>query len=276
MARRICQSLLALLLCGLILAAIDMTRHATALYRLENKKVDLARWRYRVVELPAESPENLGLFYDSRSRFTLWRQHLIARPDLVIVTNKKLDESMTRDLAVTRMADLCLQDCTGLTPAVMTEISGISTIRELEVGMCEVTDEAFNLVWSRLPNLEHMDVCYRQELPGMDHLDLTHRLLTEAGFRDIKQAKKLKRLDLHGEWQNIDQVIARVSEAPALERLIIEDGEHMEEASAERLARMPALREVKWINAQPPAAFVARLKALQPRLKLISIHDTEL
>jgi hypothetical protein len=38
---------------------------------------------------------------------------------------------MTRDLAVTRMADLCLQDCTGLTPAVMTEISGISSIREL-------------------------------------------------------------------------------------------------------------------------------------------------
>jgi len=29
------------------------------------------------------------------------------------------------------------------TPAVMTEISGISTIREIEVGMCEVTDEAF-------------------------------------------------------------------------------------------------------------------------------------
>jgi hypothetical protein len=276
MARRICQFLLALLLCGLTLVAIDMTCHGAALYRLENRKVGLASWRYRVVDRAAESPEDLGLFYDSRSRFTLWRQHMIAHPDRVIVTNMKLDESMTRDLAVTRMADLCLQDCTGLTPAVMTEISGISTIRELEVSTCEVTDEAFNLVWSRLPNLEHVDVCYRLELPGVDQMDLTNRLLTEAGFRDIKQAKKLKRLDLHGEWQSIDQVIARVSEAPALERLIIEDGKHMEEASAERLASMPALREVKWVNAQPRAAFVARLKALQPRLKLISIHDTEL
>jgi hypothetical protein len=66
-----------------------------------------------------------GLFYGSRSRFTVWRQHMIARPDLVIVTGKKSHEAMTRDLAVTRMADLCLQDCTGLTPAVLTVISGI-------------------------------------------------------------------------------------------------------------------------------------------------------
>jgi len=114
-----------LLLCGLILVAIDVACHGMALYRLEHQQVDLSRWRYRVVDRAAESPENLGLIYESRSRFTLWRQHLIARPDLVIVTNQKLDPSMTWDLAVTRMADLCLQDCTGLTPAVMTEISGI-------------------------------------------------------------------------------------------------------------------------------------------------------
>jgi len=71
----------------MILVAIDVTRHGMALYRLEHQKVDLAR--YRVVGRAAESPENLGLLYGSRSRFTAWQQHMIARSDLVIATGKK-------------------------------------------------------------------------------------------------------------------------------------------------------------------------------------------
>ena len=267
MLRKAIYCFLALLVCAVIVVGIDVARHYLAIERLQQKHVHLAQWRYRVGGDEYKAPIGELILYgnseeDLPRERRAWRRHLVASPDLMILTGKPIDERTVRDLAILRMSELCLQSCTGLTTAMMTELSGISSIRTLEVGRCDATSDGLNLLWSRLPDLEFVDVT-------------NVGLLDDTAFRDIKKAQKLNRLDLRGQWKSIDQVLAQVSEAPAVEKLVIEYGGTME-ASAERLASMPALKQVNWVYAQPPAAFLARLKSLQPRLKLTLNQDKEL
>ncbi len=257
MLRRIIYGILGALLCTLAAVGIDTWLRVQALERMEKREVNFGHWCYRVVGGDAHSPDELRFW----GPWYVWRQRVIARPDMVILTQKPLDAQMLRDLATTRMAEVCLQGCEGLTPAVMGELYGITALRGLDINGGDLTDEGLNPVWTRVPDL------------GFVSVDC--RLLTEKGFRDIGQARKLVRLDLRGKWKALDPVIARVAEAPALQRLVIEDGETME-ACAEQLAGMPALKEIQWIYGQPHAPFIARLKALKPGLKLISIWEKEM
>jgi hypothetical protein len=154
-----------------------------------------------------------------------------------------------------------LEDCRGLTPVIVTELSGISSIRRLEVHDSILTDEGLNLVWSRLPYLEMVS------LMGVP--------VSAEGFRDIKKARNLKRLALWKAPKINDELIARMAEAPALETLWL-GHEETSSATAALFSRMPALQLVYWLERDPDAGFVAELKAFKPQLSLRSVAGFEL
>lgn len=245
MLRKTLYLFLGLLACALIVAGIDGVRHARALDRLDQRRLQLIDWRYRLGGGTLDGPR----FPEGRLR--AWWRRLVASPRCVHLFDGALDGSVVRDLAVVRMDELWLEQPVIASPDLMRKLSGISSIHQLDIGQCYVTDEALNLVWS-FPNLETISI-YNGEIG-------------EDAFRDIHDALHLRRLTLRG-WNITGEVIARVHEAPGLESLNL-NRVHLTEASIPFVASMPALREVNWEHVHPDPAFVARLKAANPKLKL--------
>jgi hypothetical protein len=248
MLRKAFYLLLALIACAFIVAGFDAVRHARAIDRLLKSRAHLGGWTYRF------SGYQLGDPRRAEGSLRAWWLRTAAEPEVVCFGRCTVDEPMARDLAVVRMKNLLVLNCQ-VSPAAMKELSGISSIHQLNVCRSNVTDESLNLVWTGLPNLQVLAV--------------SNHGIGEDAFRDIRRARRL--IGLYWNGRNItDGVIARLREAPALEHLTVDtDGPlAITPASARVLAGMPALREVTWPDEPPDAAFLATLKELNPKLKI--------
>jgi hypothetical protein len=191
------------------------------------------------------------LFIPSRWLHAWWLR-IVASPRRVMLTRGDLDQSTVQDLALVQMSELQLPSCR-LTPSVIIKLCGIHSIRRLQLSHSEVTDEGLNIVWSHLPELEEIFV--------------NSDSLSDEGFREIKNARHLKKLTVWGAPKMTGQVIARMCDAPALKVLEL-DQVPTSDAAALRLAGKPGLREINWEWTAPDASFVTRLKAINPHLKL--------
>lgn len=250
MLRKTLYLFLALIACALIVAVFDGVRHARALARLEERGVYFQGWCYRISGGSAADPEN------ATSKLRAWLQWMIAAPRIVVLANTTVEESMVRDLAVLRIESLHLRFCQGLSPAVMKQLSGISSIQWFDVAESNLTDEGLNLVWSGLPDLEGVIV--------------TSDRIGPDGLRDIHRARKLRTLELDlGRPEIGDWVLARVREAAGVEELGL-GGMRITEATAALLAGMPALREVSWMHDDPDAGLIEKLETRNPPVKVYS------
>lgn len=249
MSRKILYFLLVTLVWALVIAGVDAVRHARALRHLEARPAVFDYWHYRIGGGEALAPVQV------EPGLRAWWQAMVAVPGYVSLEQTTVDELVVRDLARIRMNSLAMTDCQGLSPALMREISSITSIHWFVSNDSDLTDEGLQLLWSGLPDLETAVV--RSDRIGED------------GFRTIGRACKLRDLILGGRGIT-DQVIAQVSAAPAVESLAL-DHAAVTEACAPFLAGMPPLRQVGWITPELDAGLVTRLKALNPKLAVPDI-----
>jgi len=246
MFRKILWFLIVTIVWALVLTGIDGVRHARALRHLEARHAIFDDWHFRIVGGEALAPA-----HEERGLRARW-QAMVAVPGYVGLEQTTLDEPTVRNLALIRMGSLAVTECRGLSPALMTEVSRITSIHWFVSNDSDLTDEGLCLLWSGLPDLETAVV--RSDRIGAD------------GFRTIGHARKLRELILGGRGIT-DQVIAQVSAAPAVQSLAL-DHAAVTEACAPFLAGMPPLRSVGWITPELDAVLVKRLKALNPKLQL--------
>jgi hypothetical protein len=247
MLRKALYCILVLLLCVFVVVGIDVVRRAMAIRRLETKRVAFRDWRYRITHSEAPYPEDAKF-----ALHELW-QRSASTPQSAVLDLVALDESVARDLTTSRVEALFVTHCSGFTPRVAAELCERSSIRELIVQSSDMTDEALNLMWKGLPDLERVNVACAQ--------------IGGDGFREIGKARKLTELDLLGEKIN-DRVMARLREAPALKQLFL-GTESITEQSVSSMASMPALSQVTLMHSRGNNTLAASLQQRRPQLTVI-------
>ncbi len=252
MLRKAISLVLALIVCAMIVAGIDCVRHAMAIGRLEKKSVTFEIWHYRFTGV--DVPDSLRDATPGTWREKLRR--LIATPQVAFLwstvdeTRPGFDRSIIPDLTPLRIEEFTIGSYRGLTSAVASELSKVSSIHWLSIDDCDLANEDLNRLWTQMPNLEVV------MLEGTEFSD--------RGFQDVRAARNLGRLVLHGMGIN-DATIAHLREAPGLEELDM-TWVGVTKDSASLLAAMPALRKVKLQDVSAGTAIAVELRMLNPKI----------
>jgi hypothetical protein len=256
MFRKVMLVFLALAFCALVVAGIDLARHAMAARRLENAGVRLRDWHYRFSGKTA--PARYG-YHDLQSWRGSWRR-MIAIPRQASLFSRQpsvrqmvVDRKVLRDLALLEVEEIEMFDCRGLMPEVMSELSRNASLRVLLVARCDVTNEGVNLLWSGCPHLKQVQFMRKD--------------IGDDAFRNVKAASALRRLNLSG-VAITNQTIVYLREAPRLEKLVLADVRIGEDCGP-LLAAMPRLRRVDLGDVKAAAAIRERLRVLRPDITWI-------
>jgi len=257
MFRKVMLFFLALAFCGVVVAGIDLTRHWRAAERVDSSGADLSHWHYRFsgAAAPAGYCEGALQSWPVRwHRMITFPQRAVVEFPPPGVEQMVVDRLLLRDLALLGVEDIGLYECRGLTPAVMSELSGNSSVRMLSVTYCDVTNEGANLLWSGCPKLEAV------QFYGND--------IGDEAFRNVKAARALKLVDLANAALT-NQTIVYLREAPHLEQLILADASVGEDCGP-LLAAMPRLRRVDLRGVTGAVAIGKRLRALRPDITVFT------
>ena len=249
MLRKALYVFVALAVSVLVLLGFDCARHAMAIGRLEKKGAVLDHWRYRLLERP------MAWSVDSQASVLGRLQRCVVHPQVVNLNAVPLNESLTRDLDVAGVETLYLSDCPDFPTDFVRQLGSCRSIRVLGVAHSGLSNDVLNLFWSGMPNLEDVDIN-----------SYNTNLISDDGFSEIKQARKLKRLALAGPPIG-RHVIARLCEAPALEVLILWDARVSEESAA-ALAAMPSLRSLIFVTESLDDKVLAVFQRQNPHLKV--------
>ncbi len=251
MLRKAIYVILALVTCLLALGVIDGLRHMVAIERLE-KIALLTNWQYRIPGMT--SPVRY-----SDAPAETWRAYVrdaMATPRVVALSpfnpgqDVVVDCSVWRDLAMLRVEDVQITNCRGLSPENVADFPVIPSIKDFDVRNTDLTNEALNRLWSRIPNVE--DVLLNQSGIGVD------------AFRNVKDARKLNQLSVES-LEMTNEAIAQLRDLPDLRWLELTHA-IITEASAPLLAGMPALRHLELRYSNTSAEVPDRIRALNPKL----------
>jgi len=255
MFRKVMLVFLALAFCALVVAGIDVARHAMAAHRLENAGVDLDQWHYRFSESGVPS----GYVDDDPGSWRVRWRRMIASPESAVLDFRLrgsarllVDRSLLRDLALLEVEAIYWGDCRGLTPAVMSDLSQNSSLRTLYLTDCDVTNEGLNLLWSGCPNLRQAHFM-RQDIG-------------DEAFRNVKAARALRLLALE-RVSITNQTIVYLHEAPHLEELYLMEVNVGEECGP-LLAAMPRLRTVALHRVEAAGVIRDKLRELRPDIEV--------
>ena len=255
MLRKLLACFAAVLFCTLMFVAIDGARHWMAVDHLENREAVLSDWVWRWngdriagvwVNGPIGRGKPLGNF-----RWHGYYLQAATSPRTVFLNFKAFDESMVRDLRALGGVDwLSAEFATGLSPAMVDEIAGMSSVKRLELDRSDVTDEGLNLLWRKLPELRRVS--------------LGSTWIGDDGLKDVGLARNLEELVLE-ETDVTDLTVERLRGLPVLRYLNLERT-RISVRSADVLAVMPALERVELPDTAAGNRTRERLLELNPKI----------
>ena len=258
--RKIVAVFLAAAFCALVTGGIVFALRFFSVRHLEQSGVSLSEWRSRFTGKHLNDPDPATLSFGGVF------ERITGYPESVAFLNSRLspDPEYEKPWNLSAADIRCLRrlgpvtgmrffDARGLTPASVAELSRISSLRDIDLANCDITDEGFNLLWRSLPHLERIMV---DNCP-----------IGDEGLRDVASARKLQILVLFA--PNIgDTGVERLRELPELSALnLAQTG--VTEASVESLASMPALREVHLPATTTGQRMLEKLLVLKPNISVI-------
>jgi hypothetical protein len=245
MRRKALLVIAAVIFCTVIVAGINGVQRWRAVGRLEKQGTEFGNWNLCLSNTPVPNPTGVAPFLGHLL-------HAVASPRTVYFESMEISTSMMQDLRVLGGTDsLSATYVKGLSPKVVVELSGNSSIIDLVVNGSDITDEGLNLLWCSLPKLKWMGVA------GTG--------VGDDGLRDIACARWLESLDLT-DTRITDRSMERLRVLPRLQHLDL-SGTRVTEESAAALSTMPALKTVVLPTTETGVRLRERLERLNPGIE---------